>query len=273
MPRTSTKEDPLCLPGRPPKDLQHPPHEICPQTSRIEVNTTQTTKHDSHKQEEGAIRQRWLTDPTAPNCPIQPATLTLHDLVRDNWDYTKRRMEQPEEILPDPIATTLPQGRKQYRMQRVKKTSSLDRTDKVNKHFNLICEGAIFGKNIYRFDGPHWSQITQAMYQRYFPIQSLKHVFFTNIDNSDTISAVRDQVYRGNGLPWPPVGDPGFRVWDFDGPECQCILGTRLGKAVVYLLLGAFPRGTWRIARVATWCWDSELQMRFDVEKCEAFDY
>ncbi|KAJ5171823.1 hypothetical protein N7492_004416 [Penicillium capsulatum] len=234
---------------------------------------TSTTTHPSdtakygRRQEEGTIRQRWLTDLTIPNCPIQSAHLTLADLVHDGWDYTKETIDQPQEIKSDPISATLPHGNTRYRMQRVKKMCRLGGADHVNKHFNLICRGAIIAKNIYRFDGPYWSQIAQAMYERHFPMETIQYVYFTNLDNADTITAVRDHVYPGNGLTWPPVGDAGFKTWEFGEPEYSCLLGTRLGKAVVYLLLGAFPRGTWCVARVATWCWDSELQMRFDVEE------
>lgn len=261
MSRISTCQEHLLYQDKPPKDRHDPSRR-----SLAGLDSTPTIKY-GHRQAAGVIRQRWLTDPLSPGCLIQRVNLTLNDLVEDHWDYTKRRMGPPEEINPDPVSASLPQGRKRYRIQRVRKPSRLGGADKINKHFNLICKGAIFGKNIYRFDGPYWSQIAQAMYERYFPMETLKHVYFTNLDNSDTISAVRDRVYRGNGLIWPPQTGGGYKSWEFGGPEYQCLLGTRLGRAVVYLLLGAFPRGSWRVARVATWCWDSEVQIRFDVEK------
>lgn len=61
--------------------------------------------------------------------------------------------------------------------------------------------------------------------------------------------------------------------WEYGTPDYKALLATRIGKIVVYLLLGGSERGTRRIARIVTWFDINEmngsrnLQMRFDIER------
>lgn len=98
-------------------------------------------------------------------------------------------------------------------------------------------------------------------------MEDLKYVFQCNIINPETMLFVQKSLYvAANGLGWP---DDRLRVWEEDTAEYQALLGTRLAKGVAYLVLGAFPRGTRRIARIVTWGgrYIPYVQMRFDIEK------
>ncbi|KAJ5110078.1 hypothetical protein N7532_002723 [Penicillium argentinense] len=65
-------------------------------------------------------------------------------------------------------------------------------------------------------------------------------------------------MYKGNGNRRV--------VWGYGTPGYDALLGTRMGKVAVYLVLGVYPRGTCRIARVVTWEHNLEANLRFDIE-------
>ncbi|KXG47613.1 uncharacterized protein PGRI_014830 [Penicillium griseofulvum] len=127
--------------------------------------------------------------------------------------------------------------------------------------------GVIFAMDSFRPDSAYWAQIAQAVYKDEHPIEDLKYVFQCSIINPETMLFVQKSLYvADNGLGWP---DDRLRVWEEGCAEYQALLGTRLAKGVVHLVLGAFPRGTRRIARIVTWGgrYIPYIQMRFDIEK------
>lgn len=104
---------------------------------------------------------------------------------------------------------------------------------------------------------------------RDFHIDTLRHVFFENVQNLETAPFVRRALYtEENNLSWPRKSP---QTWEYGTPEYDGLLGSRLGKIVGYLVLGAFPRGTRRITQIVTWAADPEnhdrrLQIRFDID-------
>lgn len=116
-------------------------------------------------------------------------------------------------------------------------------------------------------NAPHISEITTACYQRHFPIAGLKHIFITRIANPDTASCIKKRI-QSSRRSWPSCGE---QEWAFGTPEYDALLGTRLGKVAAYIVLGAFDRGTRRIARIVTWPGrGNSPNMRFEIEILEA---
>jgi hypothetical protein len=137
-----------------------------------------------------------------------------------------------------------------------------------NLYQTLLGEGRIYAQDISREDGPYYSEIATALYKARAPIETLRHVYFDNVVNIDTIRFVRNRLYTAeNGLNWPP--DRSVMVWEYGTAEYQGLLGTRLGKVVAYIVLGAFPRGTRYISKVSSFAgadYDYALHLRFDIE-------
>ncbi|CAI7661860.1 unnamed protein product [Penicillium pancosmium] len=114
-----------------------------------------------------------------------------------------------------------------------------------------------------------------ALYTRNFEMDTLRYVFVQHVINEETAPFVKRALYTENtrpGLAWPKR-EP--EIWDHNTPEYDGILGSRIGKVIAYLVLGAFPRGTRRITRIATWAanpqsYDNRLQIRFDIEPVPA---
>jgi hypothetical protein len=115
---------------------------------------------------------------------------------------------------------------------------------------------------------PPMSEVTKAVYERAFDINDLRYVFIKNVMNEQTVRLIKDLLYSSERhAPWP--GKYGQRdVWEWNNPEYQALLGTRLGKIVAYLILGSFEQGTKKIARVVTYRIGNAPwpQMRFDIE-------
>jgi hypothetical protein len=111
---------------------------------------------------------------------------------------------------------------------------------------------------------PYISEVSQAVYTRDFPIETLRYVFVHNIINDDTFAFLQYYLYaEESGL--FRNGCYEYRVWEFDTLQYQGLLGTTFGKLVAALVLGAFEPGTRRIARIVTGG-NYMVSIRFDIE-------
>jgi hypothetical protein len=90
----------------------------------------------------------------------------------------------------------------------------------------------------------HVSEVSQAVYQQYHPLQFLRYIFILGVINKQTISCIKNNLYGSNGddnLPsgWP--SDGGLQEWNHGTPQFDALMGTRIGKTVTSILLSAFP--------------------------------
>ncbi|KAJ5943161.1 hypothetical protein N7516_003329 [Penicillium verrucosum] len=214
----------------------------------------------------GALRASWIRDPTK-NCPIGPSQLTMQNMAESGWGIRhQKRHFPPDQIYEETVELGL-SGEKVYRKIVLWKSGVSRGQYWVHDYTLKTGPGVIFATDSFRPDSAYWAQIAQAFYQGEHPIEDLKYVFQCNIINPETILFVQESLYvAANGLGWP---DDRLRVWEEGTAEYQALLGTRLAKGVAYLVLGAFPRGTRRIARIVTWGgrYIPYIQMRFDIEK------
>ncbi|KAJ5092886.1 hypothetical protein N7456_008747 [Penicillium angulare] len=234
--------------------------------------------YDSFAGWEAAGRQLrlWIAnEPNQPPCPINPSTLTLQDIEAAGdrvwanmfsppWESFGGQFEQ----LQLPMDTI---GNPAYR-----------RVVLIGTNFTTLAEigpGVLFIESINRDQpdpnrpdvapAPPMSSLMQATYERDWHIDTLRHVFLWAVTNRDTFAFLHGFLYTAErNLAWPSIHP---RTWDYGSPEYDALLGTRLGRMISYLVLGAWPRGTRRIARIVTNSNDSGViaYMRFDIEPVE----
>ncbi|KAJ5561760.1 hypothetical protein N7535_003779 [Penicillium sp. DV-2018c] len=210
----------------------------------------------------GAQLQRWIDNPKSKGCSVAEATLTVQQLINNNeWDTDIR----PIDYVP---------GFPETEHRRLGLPSSNDGANfrmPFNKYEMTIGEGFIASHGMFRWDGPRWNEIARAcyLYKNDFAIESLRYVIFTQVINEHTEPLVTEVLYPRRGMEFGSTTkiDPHPQVWRRGTPEYQEILGTPLGKAVAYLVLSSFQRGTKRISQIRTFCYSCpELCMIFEIE-------
>ncbi|KAJ5562115.1 hypothetical protein N7535_003428 [Penicillium sp. DV-2018c] len=229
--------------------------------------TTPAQEYEYGKwQVDGAKRQHWIEDATDDTCEIEPSTLTVQDL--HDMGYHVRF--DPEPGLPDVLSDdVLSLG---YSLSQMTQCMASRRTIDSKRNNFLIIAGTELAvvEKIFRYDGLQFSQVAVTMMRHVMEPESLRHLYFADIVNEDTKEFFKSMLYtERNGLEWPPITSCPD-VWDYNTPQYQGLLGTRIGKCAAHLVLEAFPRGTYRIARVVTWYCSPAVQMRFDVEPIPA---
>ena len=231
----------------------------------------------SYLQAKGGELQQQINDPDV-SCDIQPNTLKYESLRRsDGWSTMIIHCGPPADVSSDLMALGFPIQENTYlqysaaRMVTNSRTGELRNLNVVTMHAS---EGVLTIDDIERNkDGgpPYTSQILQALYQRNFDVLSIRNIYVCCVQNEQTSDFVTEVLHSSlNDLQIPDVG-----TWEYDTPEYQALLGTRIGAVVVYFVLGAYTRGTRRIARVTTWFNGFQarnLQMRFDLEKTQVGD-
>ncbi|KAJ5794279.1 hypothetical protein N7457_000878 [Penicillium paradoxum] len=218
-------------------------------------------------QDEGAVRQQWIEDPTDNTCHIRPTGLTVQDLQDTNWYIQTHKKSIPFTVADDAVALGY-SDQQIYPQTLARKTGqgAVGRPGKENIYDVLVGKGVIIAEAMFRRDGPQFSEIAKAFLQEVAEPQSLRHFYVCDIINYKTRRFVHRTLYSSrNNLEWPSrCGSP--LIWQYNTPEYQGILGTPIGKSAAYLVLEIFPRGTHYIARIVTWNCACLLQMRFDIE-------
>lgn len=240
----------------------------------------------------GAERQNWLSDPSTP-CPIPKSTLTFKDIVFDaEW-----RIDQlggphiiPEMYQAQATALGLPlEGNYRTKfISRLEEDEEIDIDVGFGNWGGITGPGVIILQNIFKTYSlppilpsgkssqnifPYMSRVTQAVYEADFCLHDLRYVFVSDILNVDTKQFVSHNLHHESKQ--LAEEHKQLLTWEYGTDDYQALLATRIGKLVVYLVLGAFERGAMRIARVATWFHTNELaetrnlQMRFDIEPVE----
>ncbi|KAJ6183219.1 hypothetical protein N7485_001861 [Penicillium canescens] len=184
----------------------------------------------------GADRQMWIEDPKTPMCPVERSLLDITAMITE---FTRG---QPIWYIERPVP---------------------------NHHDLFTGPGVLVVALMYRADGPMWSDIAIAQYKTRFPIDTLQHIYIDNCTNTETEPLVT-MLMGGSQDAWYGITPQQSKtqvptVFEYGTPSYQALLGSATGKAVAALILGAFPRGTWRIAKIACWYYWG-INMRFDIE-------
>ncbi|KAF7714956.1 Uncharacterized protein PECH_007794 [Penicillium ucsense] len=203
------------------------------------------------EQATGARLLGWILDPLLA-CPISISAYTWGHIQNTGWDMN----EQPGE--PSPVysgSNFLPVDLPG--MQRSRTAANSYQSFAIFKYppsqpFNScrwigrIAKGVIFLEDISRPEKlgyPFMSEMTKAIYERHFELDTLRYVVISHVANSVTRGFIIGVLQHSNNQ------NP--QVWEADTPEFKILLGTPLGKVIAYFMLNAYPRGTRRIARIA----------------------
>jgi hypothetical protein len=200
------------------------------------------------------------------NCPISLSSSTFVGITNEQWEVMEQRVDLPENysqstFLPPDVPHVTGNS---YRWTSIKKSLPTQPFE-VCWWSGRAAQGVVFLEDVNRPRGsgfPYISEITKAIYEKDFNIDTLRYVFVTDVANPITRGFII-------GVLWPSnTANP--RVIGPETPEFQVILGTPIGKIVAYLILNAFARGTRRIARIVLWH-DiyASPHLRFDIEQIQ----
>lgn len=256
--------------------------------------------HRDELREIGLQISRWIKDPNEPGCQVRHRTpeqthyklLTMlrEDLIleksSDYWvhPFYTGSGKIPVQAGVPPITKDQFTGWQIYfnrgRVPDSKHILAESRSKAPDLFHGATFPGGIIMHNAHRTrdDFPHISEIAASIYTKDFrSLDSLRYVYATTVVNAQTHEYVMDHIYND---PSKSVHQPRMAVYNtrfYDE-----ILGTRVGRIVGYLMLGGFPRGQYRIARVVTYlskrpiqcggnpagedARDHHLNIRFDIE-------
>ncbi|KAJ5990087.1 hypothetical protein N7499_010613 [Penicillium canescens] len=224
----------------------------------------------------GADRQMWIEDPKTPMCPVERSLLDITAMITEFtrgqpiWYIEYDRIwDPPFRILVDLERMDLPTTGHYHQFTICKESTNKVRRPVPNHHDLFTGPGVLVVALMYRADGPMWSDIAIAQYKTRFPIDTLQHIYIDNCTNTETEPLVT-MLMGGSQDAWYGITPQQSKtqvptVFEYGTPSYQALLGSATGKAVAALILGAFPRGTWRIAKIACWYYWG-INMRFDIE-------
>ncbi|OQE82463.1 hypothetical protein PENNAL_c0036G02998 [Penicillium nalgiovense] len=180
----------------------------------------------------GHAYQAWIADPTLGGCRCGRARKTLFELFNANNET--ERFTCPENHFDDPPLDIqedlqqlgLPTRRKKYRFARL-------------LHYGYDSDGH---KRESQYTGPHWSNIAIAQYSFDHPMDTLKYLYFTNVQNDEALPYMQEILYPRHDVDWPKLHRMESQTWEYDTEEYNEILGTTLGKAAACLVIGAWER-------------------------------
>ena len=267
---SNIRSEPIDIPGAKPREhvFQHPSDD------ETELEPTNARVEEFRKQ--GAEFQTWIDDPNAPGCRYRRSHKRWADILERPED--ERSQQLPEDLLSTgssmlrvpsfEIAGNMPPDMPQndvYRRILYQRYGHGDDGWVWSTFQHKTALGVFIAENIVRTSGPYWSEIAQAQYQIDHPMDSLKYVFFVNVINHETFGYVELALFPRLGRIWGKEYND-ILFYDHGTQEYQELLGTQLGRGVARLVLGAWDRGTRRIARIAVWRDYGSLQVRFDLE-------
>ncbi|KAJ5783315.1 uncharacterized protein N7518_008992 [Penicillium psychrosexuale] len=234
-----------------------------------------TLKYGS-RQALGRLLQQWIespeSDPPGETCPILPSKLKFKDLkkckkleidiqmhpylpIQIEYEFEQHGIMGPTGGAWDMVSIEEPDAPRDPEYPH------------VHTWKGQIAPGVLMIEEIKKIPGFFMSEVCQAIYQNYFPIDSLKYVYMIDVCNKDTRSFVMDELYtEANGYTWEKDTInciPGT-------PEFEALLGTKLGRTVAHLVLGAFKRGTRRISQIKVFDNFEALQLEFSIVPTDA---
>lgn len=231
-------------------------------------NASDSLQNYRQQQETGIRLLGWINNPSV-SCPITISRSTFRGLMNERWELLEQTDGLPSNYtqstflppgVPGAIGSQLRQNL--YRWISIKK-SPPHQPYNVCWWSGRTAQSVIFLEDVNRPEGsqfPFISEITKAIYEKDFNIDTLRYVFVTEIANPGTRGFII-------GVLWPNnTENP--RVMASHTPEFEVLLGTPIGNIVAYLVLNAFARGTRRITRIVLWH-DAQANphLRFDIER------
>lgn len=203
----------------------------------------------------------WLRCPD-PDCPIKFSGLTLEILNDEGWSSSIERIDLPDNyhFRVSEVGISL---------SRVYSRFTIERFDVYGQWEGVIGPGVVIIESVERTENsdlPYSSQLTKAVYQHEYEPETLKYIFMDNVVNKETLGFVRNFIYNEEKYKLlNHIQEAPLQSFEKDTLHYHQLLGTRMGRLVVFFLLDSFVPGTRHIARVVTWFQSYSLQLRFDI--------
>ncbi|KAJ5913850.1 hypothetical protein N7504_002733 [Penicillium tannophilum] len=213
-------------------------------------------------QQSGEECAAWLRYPD-PDCPIKFSGLTLQNLHDEGWSSNIERIDLPQNyhFRVSEVGVSL---------NRVYSRFTIERFDVYGQWEGVSGPGVVIIESVVRTENsdlPYSSQLIKAVYQHEYELKTLKFIFMDNVVNEETLRFVREFIYNEEThKKLDHIQEAPQKSFEKDTPQYHQLLGTRMGKLVVYFLLNSFVPGTRHIGRVVTWFQSYRLQLRFDID-------
>ncbi|KAJ5894983.1 hypothetical protein N7495_006674 [Penicillium taxi] len=225
---------------------------------------------------EGAKRRRWIESSDDVDCKIGKCTLTYADLEAIYEVHTR-----PDDIdgtyhnqivelgLPEYLPASECQSKSAYRVFVIEHD---DFTFQAYTGPGLIVFDYITKHRAGEAPRPFFAELALVVYQKDFTLAGLKHIFFTNVVNYETLTYISERLWTNSSS---SVYDDFTeeekykQSWKPDTDVYDTLMGTRIGKLASYVVLGGFNRGTRQITQITIWpgfrC--ATCFMRFDIKE------
>lgn len=219
---------------------------------------------------DGQNLQRWMESANVSGCYVNLSDFNWTDIETEGWTKVDQPECLPVELVSYAKDLGLPEdtldpdhSNSPYRYVLVMTPGS---AEEPLSWIGRVGKGVIFMDVIFRSNNSplYIGELTKAIYEHKFPLESLMHVFVTCVVNEHTVDCVK-RICLVNGLDYPPTGK---RTWEGSSSEFSALLGTKIGKSVARFILCAYGQGVKRITRVVICSqnFDGEFDMRFDIE-------
>lgn len=227
-------------------------------------------------QSKGRKYRQWMEDFENGECKIRQSSLRLRDLDQANWTICiiPKCLPLRETLLTRRVGglpTGWNTGNQPPLYKKVSIRSNQEDTDvPALEWYGFVGPGMLSLSWVDRpqedfvvvraQDEPYISEISKAVYENSFSLDTLKYVFMTRVIDEDTKSCLNHYISSDRE-------DLLYYSCEYTEPQFDALLGTKIGKSVAYLLLGAFGQGVKRIRRIAIISEvDLDWDLRFDIE-------
>ncbi|KAJ5378454.1 hypothetical protein N7509_011573 [Penicillium cosmopolitanum] len=212
----------------------------------------------------------YMNESNAPGCTVPPITFTLASLDGPAWssEYRPKRLQSEHEEmirtlgLPIESDSGIEHSQSQYRYVWI--TNLVTWTEWCGH----IGPGVVFMDLVIRnrqAGDPRLTDMTKAIYETSYPIDTLKHIFFCDVVNSEARRIIENQVIKRMFRP------RAITSYEVESDQFKLILGTELGRFVARLILGTWGQGVKRVERVTVMAHLPQKtlsDLRFDIGDC-----
>ncbi|KAJ5726094.1 uncharacterized protein N7483_007451 [Penicillium malachiteum] len=210
---------------------------------------------------------QWIENPSADNppCPVSMNTLTYQQVQDESDGDMFRMINFMPGIRPD--ALIFPVGVEAPRNYIQRYVGFGDNT----KYILFFAPGVIGLYDIVHEMGspnPHPTDVALTLYSEEFgALDTLRCVFVYGVINTQTVAFLNRHIEARSIAQFGSPDMLEHYAYMYGTPEREGLVGVRIPRTVGYLVLGAFPRGSRRIARIEAYASPGpSYDIRFDIE-------
>lgn len=215
-----------------------------------------------------------MTDSAAPGCSVPRITFSLNDLYSPSWssEYRPKCLQEEHKSMIEAAGLGLPIESQIHNFDSQYRYIWINNLSTWTEWCGYVGPGVIFIDVIMRAPAtgdpvgdPRLTDMTKAVYETSFPMDSLKHIFICDIVNQETCRIVNDHIIRRTRRLQANTS------YEIDSDLFKVILGTELGRFVARFILGTWGQGVKRVERITVMAYvptQSLTNLRFDIGDC-----